>query len=70
MTIEEIEKNQVNTINQYNVLQYLKSNLNIYCFQIILFDKDTIKVIDINNKVAYFRYDADTKNVLFIEDLK
>lgn len=70
MTMEEIEKNQVNTINQYKVLEYLKRNINIHCFNILLFDNDTIQVIDKNNEVAYFRYDNNTKDVLFIEDLE
>ncbi len=66
MTIEEINKNQVNTINQFKVLQYLKEHLNIYCFNIVLHDKDTIKVIDRNNKIAYFKYDKD--KIIFIEE--
>lgn len=68
LTNEEISKNNVDTINQYKVLDYLKKNLNISAFQIFLYDKDTIKVIDKNEEQAYFRYDEDTKEVLFIED--
>lgn len=68
LTNEEISKNNVDTINQYKVLDYLKKNLNISAFQIFLYDKDTIKVIDKNKERAYFRYDEDTKEVLFIED--
>lgn len=68
MTKEEIEKNHVNTINQYKVLQYLKQNLNIDYFNILLYDKDTIKVIDKNKKIAYFKYDNETNEILFIEN--
>lgn len=68
LTNEEIFKNQVDTINQFKVLQYLKKNLDIELFKIILFDKDTIKVIDSKDKIDYFEYDEDTKEVLFIED--
>lgn len=68
MTREEIEKNQVNSINQFKVLQYLKKHLDIYCFKIILYDKNRIKVIDRENKVAYFKYDTNTKEVIFIEE--
>lgn len=68
LTDEEIFKNQVNTINQFKVLQYLKKNLDIELFKIILFDRDTIKVIDSKDKIGYFKYDEDTKKVLFIED--
>lgn len=68
MTLEEIEKNQVNTINQFKVLQYLKKNLNIKYFYLTLYDRDTIKVIDMNNKIAYFKYDINSKKVIFIEE--
>lgn len=60
LTNEEIFKNQVDTINQFKVLQYLKKNLDIELFKIILFDKDTIKVIDSKDKIGYFEYDEDT----------
>ncbi len=68
LTRDDIEKNRVETINQYKVLEYLKKNLNIYEFEIFLYDKDTIKVIDLENKQAYFRYDKDNKEVLFLEE--
>lgn len=67
LTNEEIFKNQVDTINQFKVLQYLKKNLDIELFKIILFDKDTIKVIDSKDKIGYFKYAEDKKDVLFIE---
>ena len=68
LTNDEIIKNQVETINQYRVLDYLKKNLNIFSFEIFLYDRDTIKVIDCENKEAYFRYDDDKKEVLFLEE--
>ncbi len=68
LTNDEISKNHVETINQFKVLEYLKKNLDIFSFQIFLYDKDTIKVIDKEEKQAYFRYDEDTKDVLFIEN--
>lgn len=61
LTNDEIIKNRVETINQYKVLDYLKKNLNIFSFEIFLYDKDTIKVIDSENEKAYFRYDEDLK---------
>ncbi len=64
LTRDDIEKNRVETINQYKVLEYLKKNLNIFSFEIFLYDKDTIKVIDLENKQAYFKYDEDKKEVL------
>ena len=46
LTEEEINKNRVNTINQYRILQYLKNNLNIYAFKVYLYSRDIIMVID------------------------
>lgn len=68
LTNDEIIKSRVETINQYKVLDYLKKNLNIFSFEIFLYDKDTIKVIDCDNNQAYFRYDSDKKEVLFLEE--
>ncbi len=68
LTNEEITKNCVETINQYRVLRYLKKNLNIFSFEIFLYDKDTIKVIDSEEQQAYFKYDEDKKEVLFLEE--
>ncbi len=68
LTRDDIEKNRVETINQYKVLEYLKKNLNIYEFELYLYDKNTIKVRDINDEVAYFEYQEETKEILFIEE--
>lgn len=68
LTNDEITKNRVGTINQYRVLDYLKKNLNIFSFELFLYDKDTIKVIDSEKKQAYFKYDEDKKEVLFLEE--
>lgn len=68
LTNDEIIKNHVETINQYKVLDYLKKNLNVFSFEIFLYDKDTIKVIDSEEQQAYFRYDENKKDVLFLEE--
>lgn len=68
LTNNEIIKNHVETINQYKVLDYLKKNLNVFSFEIFLYDKDTIKVIDSEEQQAYFRYDENKKDVLFLEE--
>ena len=70
LTNADILWNRVETINQYKVLQYLKKNLNIYEFQLFLYDEDTIKVVDKENDFAYFRLQKDTDNILFLEDLE
>lgn len=68
LTNEEITKNRVETINPYKVLDYLKKNLNVFSFEIFLYDKDTIKVTDSEERQAYFRYDENKKDVLFLEE--
>ncbi len=68
LTNDEIIKNRVETINQYKVLDYLKKNLNIFSFELFLYDKDTIKVIDSEEQQAYFRYDENKNDVLFFEE--
>ncbi len=67
---EEIQKNSVDTINQYKVLQYLKSNLDIMAFKVYLFDRDTIKIIDKNEEIAYFKFDDNKKEIEFKEEVK
>ena len=69
LTEEEINKNRVNTINQYRILQYLKNNLNIYAFKVYLYSRDVIMVIDKLSVSAYFKYDEEKKMVLFLEKL-
>lgn len=70
LTNADILRNHVETINQYKILQYLKNNLNIYEFQLFLYDEDTIKVVDKENEFAYFRLQKDTDDILFLEDLE
>lgn len=70
LTNEDIMKNRVETINQYKVLQYLKRSLNIECFDIYLYDKNAIKIIDTNEEIGYFEFNEDTKDVSFFEEEK
>lgn len=70
LTNADILRNRVDTINQYKILQYLKNNLNIYEFQLFLYDEDTIKVVDKENEFAYFRLQKDTDDILFLEELE
>ena len=69
LTNIDIMKNNVDTISQYKVLNYLKKHLNILEFSIFLYDRDTLKVIDKNNCVGYFKYDKDINDVIFTEEL-
>lgn len=67
LTKENILKNQVDTIEQFKVLDYLKKQLSISEFAIYLIDRFTIKVIDKNKSQGYFKYNSTTKEVDFYE---
>lgn len=68
LTKENILKNQVDTIEQFKVLDYLKKQLFISDFVVILIDRFTIKVVDKNNEQGYFKYNSKTKSVDFYEE--
>ena len=67
LTKENILKNQVDTIEQFKVLDYLKKQLSISEFAVYLIDRFTIKVVDKNNEQGYFKYNTKTKAVDFYE---
>ena len=64
---ENIIKNQVDTIEQFKVLAYLKKYFNIDTVSLYLLDRFTIKLVDKNNDVGYFKYNSKTKSVDFYE---
>lgn len=64
---ENIIKNQVDTIEQFKVLAYLKQQFNLDEVSLYLLDRFTIKLIDSNNDVGYFKYNSKTKTVNFYE---
>lgn len=64
---ENIIKNQVDTIEQFKVLSYLKEQFNTDTMDLYLVDRFTIKLIDKNNDVGYFKYNSKTKAVDFYE---
>ena len=64
---ENIIKNQVNTIEQFKVLAYLKKQFNTDEVNLYLLDRFTIKLVDKNNDVGYFKYNSKTKSVDFYE---
>lgn len=61
------KENHVDTIEQFKVLAYLKKQLSINEFAIYLIDRLTIKVVDRNKDVGYFKYNSKTKSVDFYE---
>lgn len=64
---ENISKNQVNTIEQFKVLAYLKEQFNTDEIRLYLLDRFTIKLVDKNNDMSYFKYNSKTKSVDFYE---
>lgn len=64
---ENIIKNQVDTIEHFKVLAYLKQQFNTDEVGLYLLDRFTIKLIDKNNDIGYFRYNSKTKSVNFYE---
>lgn len=64
---ENIIKNQVDTIEQFKVLAYLKNQFNIDEINLDLLDRFTIKLVDKNNNIGYFKYNSKTKSVDFYE---
>lgn len=64
---ENIMKNQVDTIEQFKVLAYLKQHFNVDEVSLYLLDRFTIKLIDKNNDIGYFKYNSKTKLVDFYE---
>lgn len=70
LTKEDIQKNSVDTISQYKILDYLKKNLNINEFQVYLVDPDNIKIIDKENKHLYFNYNSSTKEITYQDELQ
>ncbi len=67
---EDISKNNVDTIPQFYILDYLKKNLNINEFKIYIVDRNNLKVIDKENNHLYFNYDETTKEISYFEDFK
>lgn len=64
---ENIFKNQVDTIEQFKVLAYLKREFNTDEVSLYLLDRFTIKLVDKNNEVDYFKYNFKTKSVDFYQ---
>ena len=64
---ENISKNQVDTVEQFKVLAYLKKEFNLNEVELYLYNRDTIKLIDKNKGQGYFKYDKQAKKVKFYE---
>ena len=65
---ENVIKNQVDTIEQFKVLAYLKKQFNTDEVNLYQLDRFTIKLVDKNNDIGYFKYNSKTKSVDFYEE--
>lgn len=57
----------MDTIEQFKVLAYLKQQFDVDEVNLYLLDRFTIKLIDKNDDVGYFKYNSKTKSVDFYE---
>ena len=64
---ENIIKNQVDIIEQFKVLTYLKEHFNTDEVNLYLLDRFTIKLVDKNSDIDYFKYSSKTKSIDFYE---
>ena len=69
LTQESIIKNQVDTIEQFKVLAYLKKQLSIDDFTVYLVDRFTIKVIDKNKEQGHFKYNSKQNQWIFMKKI-
>ncbi len=70
LTKEGIMLNDVDTIEQFKVITYLKKYPFTNSSRLFLYDRYTIKVIDSNNDVGYFKYEKDGQIRLLEEENK
>lgn len=70
LTKEDIQKNKVNTISQYYILDYLKKHLSINEFKIYLIDRNIIKVIDKTDDSLYFTCEDNTREITYQDEIK
>ena len=66
---KDILKNNVDTIPQFYILDYLKKNLNISEFDVYIANRNNLKVIDKEDNHLYFNYDETAKEISYFEDL-
>ena len=70
LTKIDIQKNRVNTIPQYYILDYLKKNLDINEFKVYLVNRNNIKVVDKTNDSLLFSCDDQTREVTYQDEIK
>ena len=69
LTKENILKNQVNTIEQFKVLDYLKKTIIYWRVWVYLIDRFTIKVVDKNKEQGHFKYNSKQNQWIFMKKI-
>ena len=69
LTEYDMTRSSVHTIGQYKILDYLKQHLNIYEFKVYLINRNTVKVVDKEDKHLYFKYNEITKEISYQDEL-
>lgn len=64
------EKMKVDTIQQYYVMQYLKDNFDMEYIKLILIDRYTIRVKDVNGDQMDFYWDTEEGKVKYKDVLQ
>ena len=59
---------KANTIEQYKILKFIEKNFVIEEVLLKAIDKNTIKLVDINNNSLYFSLD-NTGNVIYKDEI-
>ena len=70
LTKEDIQKNRVNTIPQYYILEYLKKKLDINEFKVYLIERNIVKVVDKTDDSLYFSYDNEKREFTYQDKIK
>lgn len=58
----------VNKISHFKILEYLKNHFALEHFKLYVVDDFAMKLVDRNNDKLYFRYDSQTKKVVWFND--
>lgn len=69
LTQEDIQKNRVETVNQFRVLSYLKKEMNTTSFKFYIYDRNTILVEDKLGEMLLVKYKESIKKIEY-EDYK
>lgn len=65
--MRKIENKQVETIEQYHILQYLLKEFCLEKVNLYIVNRNTICLKDKNNDEMFFEYDTENKKVFYYD---